>query len=309
MSSSDINNLTPETQYGYWAVDSDLFNKLVNKTTTDTITLEDSENVLIFKGNGTYQLSLIEDTTGDNIKIELPMMGSEVVETIDITKLKQVINFNRPSVAKSMETPYLTGYYFDNDSVVTFNNITACVSKEHFVTHKVLLPASFVELFNIIDETSAELCLQGNNVKITSPSVVIYSTLMTTIDSYPSDALKGIIEEKFDGNCTVDKSTLLNAIDRLSLFVTQPDSNSIRISFDTNGIKLSSLRGTGDELVPFISDLQNVRFEKTIELQDFRSQLQTQPSNEINLFYGNERGLMLKNDTTYQLIPFMVFED
>lgn len=309
VSTSEITNLTPNCTHDYCAVDSDLFNKLINKTTSDSIVLEFGENNLIFKGNGTYQLPRIGDTTGNDIRIDIPSISSEVVETIDISKLKQIITLNRPSVAKSMETPYLTGYYFDNDSVVTFNNITACVSKEHFVTHQVLLPSSFVELFNIIDDVSAELYLQGNGVKVLTPNVTVYSMLMTNVDSYPSDALKNIIEEPFSGNCTIDKATLLNAIDRLSLFVSQQDSNSIRISFGADGIRLSSLKGTGDELIPFISDLQNVGFVKTIELQDFRSQVQTQPSNEINLFYGNERGLMLKNDTTYQLIPFMVFED
>ena len=45
----------------------------------------------------------------------------------------------------------------------------------------------------------------GNNIKVYSDNITIYSTLLENVDKYPSGALKRIIEETFPALCTVSK--------------------------------------------------------------------------------------------------------
>lgn len=305
---NSVTNITPNELVGYWAVNSDLLSKLVSKTTANIITLEDKGNELLFVGNGKYSLPLIVDSEANPLVIDTTELDNTIFNSnvsVPTTQLKAINFYNKPSVAKTIETPYLAGYFFDTDCVITFNMVTACVNNLHVVDNKLLLPSSFVDLFNILDDESTTLSTQNSVVKVVSGNITIYSTLLENIDKFPSNALKKIIKEEFPAECKISKDELFKALDRISLFISEKDVNLVNLEF-SDKLKISSKNGTGNEFIDFVTNNNPINFIKSVDLVDLRTQLQTQLSEEITILYGNDRSLMIKTEDIYQLIPFMV---
>ena len=290
----------------YTCVDSDLFNKLVSKTTSPEITLEISENSLTFKGNGVYALPIAVDEKNNVVRIPEPSFNNEIegIE-IDTRKLKDILVYNKPSVAKTMEAPYLTGYYIDNESIVTFNLVTACVSKAKFINGKALLSANLVELFNIITIEKAIIKIDDRKILIEAGDVIINGTLMENIEQYPAQALKDLVDAQFESECEINKNDFLNTLDRLNLFISDDDKNALRLTFADNCVTISSKKSNGNELLKYVSSSNVHPFTQLVDLMDLKNQLQTQLGDTVKLLFGNDKGLMLKTDSISQLIPFM----
>lgn len=307
-----ITNLSDDTTSTYWAVSSDLLSKLVSKTTTEFVTLENNGADLIFKGNGKYTLPIILDSDATPLKIEtssLEEINFVANKTVPTENLKKILTYNKPSVAKTSDVSYLMGYHAGNDAITTFNTVTACVNYQSITDGKeLLLPSSFVDLFSILDEEETTLSTQGNIIKLVSGNITLYSTLLENIEKFPSTALKNITKEDFPAKCVVDKRDLFKILDRINLFIKPTDDNSIRLSFGDK-LCITSKDGAGEENLEFQSSENNIKFEECVDIQDLRSQLQVNPFNLVTLLYGNERGLMIHTDNIYQLIPFMVSEE
>lgn len=290
----------------YTCVDSDLFNKLVAKTTSPTITLEATDNCLTFKGNGVYSLPIAVDEKNNVVRIaETPISGNSQSQEVDVAKLKEILVFNKPSVAKTMEAPYLTGYYLDEDAVVSFNLVTACVNKQSLLKSKVLLPANLVELFNIITVDKAMISIDDKRIMIEAGDVLINGSLMENVNEYPAQALKDLVAAEFESQCELNKNELLNTLDRLSLFISDDDKNALRLTFGEDCLTISSKKSNGNELLKYSSSSNVKPFTQLVDLVDLKNQLQTQTGETVNLLFGNEKGLMIKTNTVSQLIPFM----
>lgn len=290
----------------YTCVDSDLFNKLVSKTTSSSITLEVNENSLTFKGNGVYALPIAVDERNNVVRIPEPDFNTEIEGfEVDTSSLQEMVTYNKPSVAKTMEAPYLTGYYVDDEAVVSFNLVTACVNKIKLLSGKALLPSSLVELFNIITIEKAKIKIDDRKILVDGGDVIIKGTLMEKVEDYPAQALKDLVNAQFTSECDLSTSELLNTLDRLSLFISDDDKNALRLTFGADCVTISSKKSNGNELIKYLSCNNAQPFTQLVDLMDFKNQLQTQTGERVKLMFGNETGLMLKAANISQLIPFM----
>lgn len=290
----------------YTCVDSDLFSKLVSKTTSSTITLEVTENCLTFKGNGVYSLPIAVDEKNNVVRIpEMPFNEEVEGYEVKLSDLKDMLIFNKPSVAKTMEAPYLTGYYVDDEAIVSFNLVTACITKIGLIKGKALLSSNLVELFNIINVEKVIIKLDNKRILVEAGDVIINGALMEQVEEYPAQALKDLINEHFDSECEINKNEFLNTLDRLSLFISDDDKNALRLTFAEDSVTISSKKSNGNELLKFVSSNNPTPFTQLVDLIDLKNQLQTQTGETVKLLFGNEKGLMLKTDKVSQLIPFM----
>lgn len=290
----------------YTCVDSDLFNKLVSKTTSTNVTLEVTDNCLTFKGNGVYSLPIAVDEKNNVVRIPEAKFNTDIegVE-VDANKLKDMLVFNKPSVAKTMEAPYLTGYYVDEDSVVSFNLVTACINNTTILKGKALLAASLVELFNIITVDKAVIKIDNKKVLVEAGDVIINGTLMENLEQYPVAPLKELVSAQFDSECVISKNDFLNTLDRLSLFISDDDKNALRLTFAEDCVTISSKKSNGNELLKYVSCNNAIPFTQLVDLMDLKNQLQTQTGETVKLLFGSDKGLMLKTDKVSQIIPFM----
>lgn len=302
--------LTKGQEDFYTCVDSELFNKLVSKTTSDEICLEVDDKCLTFKGNGVYSLPIAVDERNNVVKIpDIEFKAKIDAQEVEASRLKDMLNYNKPSIAKTMEVPCNTGYYADDEAVISYNLVTACINKKPIIKGAALLPANLVDLFSIITVEKVYISIDDKKIKVEAGDVVINGALMETIDQYPAKALKGLIEQQFDSSCTIDKTQLLNALDRLSLFISDNEKNAIRLSFGQDNLTISSKKSNGNELIKFIESENPQPFTQLIDISDLKNQLQTQAADKVNLLFGNETGLMLKTADVIELIPYMEDEE
>lgn len=290
----------------YTCVDSDLFNKLVSKTTSSNITLEATDNSLTFKGNGVYSLPIAVDEKNNVVRIPEASFNKDTEGfEVETSKLKDMLLFNKPSVAKTMEAPYLTGYYVDDDSIVSFNLVTACVNNCGIIKGKALLSSNLVELFNIITIDKALIRFDDKKILVEAGDVIINGTLMENVEQYPAQPLKELVTAQFDSECVLNKSEFLNTLDRLNLFIGDDDKNALRLTFAEDCITISSKKSNGNEMLKYVSSNNALPFTQLVDLMDLKNQLQTQTGDSVKLLFGNDKGLMLKTDKVSQLIPFM----
>ena len=304
-------DVVKEKEDFYTCVDSDLFNKLVSKTTSKEIVLEITDNCLMFKGNGVYSLPIAVDER--NIVVRIPNFPVELKESkeeeIDTVKLKDILTYNKPSIAKTMEKPEYTGYYIDGEGVITYNEITACVNSCKMPLVKALIPYNLAELFSIITVEKARIKMNDKRILIEAGDVIINGALMEQVDIFPAEPLRGLISDTFESECEVNKNELVNALDRLGLFIGEGEKNAIRLAFGDNNLTISSKKSNGNELLNYVKSKNVQPFTELIDITDLKNQLQTQTGETVTLCFGNEKGLMLKSNKVLQLISYLDEEE
>ena len=265
----------------------------------------------MFKGNGVYSLPIAVDER--NIVVRIPNFPVELKESkeeeIDTVKLKDILTYNKPSIAKTMEKPEYTGYYIDGEGVITYNEITACVNSCKMPLVKALIPYNLAELFSIITVEKARIKMNDKRILIEAGDVIINGALMEQVDIFPAEPLRGLISDTFESECEVNKNELVNALDRLGLFIGEGEKNAIRLAFGDNNLTISSKKSNGNELLNYVKSKDVQPFTELIDISDLKNQLQTQTGETVTLCFGNEKGLMLKSNKVLQLISYLDEEE
>lgn len=288
------------------------FSKLVAKTTSETITLELKDTSLIVTGNGTYNIELPLDENGNLIKYPCYQFnkGEEMYKT-HLTTIKNILTINKPSIAKTMEVPQLTGYYLGK-SVYTTDSYLVCVNdidlldKEH---KPVLIPSDLMNLLEVITTKEVNVYFDGEKVLFETPNTVIYGTQMSGIEDYPVEPLEAFVKEHFSSSCVLPKTALLNVLDRLSLFVTPYDKNGVFLNFVKDGVLVSSRKQTGSELIKYQSSENFVDYCVYVDIEMLKSQVSVQPEEAVKLHYGIESAIKLTNGKVTQIIALLEDED
>ena len=111
---------------------TELFSKLVSKTTSDSIVLTFENNILTFTGNGTYKIDLPLNEEGELIVYPtIPTPTDNVINgIIKLSTIKNVILANKPSLAVTLEAPFLTGYFCNKDTIVSADSFNICINKK-----------------------------------------------------------------------------------------------------------------------------------------------------------------------------------
>ena len=268
----------------YATVMADQFAKLIEKLTCETVTITVEADKLIVTGNGKYTIALQYDEMGDSIQYPDPLseLDSKKVKTtnVDLAIASKIVNSLKSSLSASTDEQYLTGYYL--------GDITAT-----------LLTLSADAKFSI------ERHADGIVVFRTS-DIVIYSHEVAGIEDYPVEALKSFYEVKMPATCKISKSALLQALDRIALFVGTYDDNAIKLSFTGKSLKIQSLASTGVEEIAYTSLIKKP-FECMLDLQSFMKHIKTQSTDTVEIQFGDESAVKLIDSDIMQIMS--LFED
>ena len=109
-------------------VEADKFLKLVNKTTTSTINLKVSDNILFVKGNGSYKLPLIADKDGNIIKLQ-KITITNVTSAFPIKNaiLQSILKYNAKIFSTSDGVSQYPFLYMDGQGAISIVRC-ACVN-------------------------------------------------------------------------------------------------------------------------------------------------------------------------------------
>lgn len=293
-------------------VEVGVFGKLVAKTTSETITLELKETSLIFTGNGTYNIELPLDENGSLIKYpQYKFDMSDDVYEAKLTTIKNILTVNKPSIAKTMEVPQLTGYFL-GESVYSTDSYLVCANKVKFLNkdhEPLLIHSDLMDLLEVIDTEDIKVYFDKDKLLFVTPNVTLYGTQLSGIEDYPVDALESFVKEEFESSCVLPKTALLNVLDRMSLFVTPYDKNGVYLKFTKEGVLISSRKQSGTELIKYQSSENFKDYAIYVDIEMLRSQVNVQPDETVRLHYGSNTAIKLTNGNVTQIIALLEDEN
>lgn len=293
-------------------VGADTFGKLVSKMSSEDISLDVKDDVLVVKGNGTYKLPLISDEEG---LVSFPdvVVEGEPENEILLTSIMSAYNINKSALAKTLENPSLTGYYCSNDMVITADGNVITFNKFNMMGNDeaVLLSAPMVQLLTLntqekikwnFDKKKKEFVFVSDDVVITGP-------MLEGIEDFPAEPIKAYLDEAFTSSCKLPKDLLISVLDRLSLFIEPYDKNGAYFTFGRTGLTIHSKKDASTEQLNYIESKDFSQFVCCVDIPMLKEQLQACPDDTVKLFYGNENALKIENGKVVQVIALLEDED
>lgn len=312
LTTTDCNNyltITDSILFGEdvtFTVGVDLFSKLVQKTSADKIKISVSENEISFTGNGTYKIPIQLDVDVSPIKYPNHEINSpDYTGTIKTSIIKNIIFHNKPSLAVTMEAPYLTGYLCLPDKVISADSFNICSNEVITFKNKTLVLPIVFELLSMSSEEDIEYKVSDNNILFENSNMKLYSTMLDGVNDYPIDAISGLLNVEYTSDCVLPKTALLSVIDRLSIFINDNDQNGLYFNFTNNGVTVESIVGNAIETVPYQGSNNFKEFSCCIGIDALKRQISSHSGEAIKLHYGDDRMIMIEDDNIIQIISLL----
>ena len=293
-----------ENEVFYSIVNADTFSKLVGKTTSEYIILENSENYLEFKGNGKYKLEIALNSDGEIVKFS----NNELFETnqsiqISTEKLKNVLLTSKVAVAKTMEVPCLTGYYVAG-KVLTTNREMICYIEDSILNTPILLSDTTAELIQLLT-SDIILFINNNKLLFKTDNISIYCRELEGKDLYPITPIENLVKTNYNTSIDINKQDFLNVLDRMSLFVTDYDKNGVYLKFTRDGLEVRSQKSNAVELLDIKSAESILEFECLVDVEMLKSQIQALASDTVSLYYGQPSSIEIKEGNVIMILSLI----
>lgn len=296
-------------------VDSKWFYSLVSKITTEYISLSINDKTLIIEGNGKYEKPLIMESDGTPINFPF-------IEDIDITNsnhitrenIRSILTMSKSCKSDQMIVPALFNYYVDDKRVITTDTYKACDNPIKMVNEPTAITPSMMDLVSLVCEED------GVNVAMNTDSIMFYSSrgkLISSrvneddVKSFPVNELLGVFEENLPSTCRINRTLLLNAIDRLFLFTDAYDSYKLTLTFNNKELKVQAKKANSWETINYLNELDSSvgEFVTDVDATFLRTELTSCNSEDIKIKFGGENGLQIQCDEVKLLLSVLGDED
>lgn len=280
----------------------DTFSKLVQKTTTETVTLELEESNLKFTGNGTYNLPIAVDEEGLNVKFPQYSFPAEFdTETIKLSDIRKVKDNNSSCLSTDMSVPCLTGYYFGNN-VISTDSVAICINKSKIFNKPVLLSPVIINLLGLFAKEDITVQTALNKIKFITNDIILCGTVMEDVEEYPAEPIENYLETNFANNCKIDKSKLIGVLDRMLIFIDENRDNfSASLLFSDKGLLIRNKDNTANEIVPYVANTLATPITETyscdININILKTQVSSCADDNVNIYFGHESNVCIKIET------------
>ena len=289
-----------------FTVSVDLFSKIVLKTSVDNIKINVSDDEISFHGNGTYKIPIQLDVDGSPIKYpKHEINNADYTGTIKTSVIKNIIFHNKPSLAVTMEAPYLTGYLCNVHNVISADTFNICSNEVSTFSNNLLVPPIVFELLSMSSEEDIEYKVLDKTVIFATKDMKLYSVMQDGIEDYPVDQISAICESKYSSNCVLPKTALLNIIERLSIFISDNDQNGLYFTFTDKGVTIESMNGNGVETLPYQGSENFQNYSCCIGVESLKKQVSAHLGESIKMYYGNEKMIMIRDENVTQIVSLL----
>lgn len=285
-----------------WA---DKFARLISKLTCEMVSMEIKDNSLEVNGNGKYNLELPIDSEGELATFSTPDLDIEGDETeIDITTIKTILNVVKPSLAADVEIPCYTGYYV-GDKVIATDTFKISALNQKLLDNPRLISAELMNLCDTISDDKINVKISENKILLSTPHCIIYGICKEGLDDFAIEPISNLLDTEFESDCKLSKVELLSALGRLSLFVGAYDKNGVYLTFNEDGVMISSLSSSGVESIPYIESNNYKEFTCCIDILTLSEQVKAQPEDAIHIYYGKDNSIKMVSDGITQVIALI----
>ena len=309
-----------EVQDFHATVNATLFLKLVSQITTDTIELSVVDNSLVVRGNGTYKLPLIFD--GEKL-LELPRIDIENVTAefpVSSDILNSILQYNSKQLVQgTISKPVQKLYYVDELGAITFTN-GACVNSFLLAQPvKVLFNNRLVKLFKLFKEGSVKFTLGYDaisdeiiqtKVKFETPVVTIVAILScddTLLSSVPVSAIRGRATAEYPHSVNINKSALIQTINRLALFnIGETFSKPYgTFEFNKDAMIVWDSNKENCETLYYDNEVTSLTepYSATFNLSDMKTTLETCVEPYLCMSFGDGSAMVLSRGNVKNVIP------
>ena len=290
-------------------VQADTFSKLISRMTCESITLELTGSELNVKGNGEYKIELPLDEEGEPIKFPRPLNSVDIVAVkpdyeIKLSTIKQLLTVNKPALATSDDGSCYTGYYV-GESVVTTDSYKICGTAIKIFDEPVLIRPEMMDLLDVMASEDVKVYIEADTIVFTTPDCIVYGKKLEGIEEYKIDAISGLLDLDFPSECSVSKDAILQALDRLALFVGPYDKNGIYLTFTREGLMITSKKSSGTEVIPYKTSKDFKDFTACINIDMLQTQIKAHTLDEITIQYGLDNALKIVDGNITQIIAFI----
>ena len=291
-------------------VKANTFLKLIDKITTEDITLEMQDGYLLVKANGNYKLPFVME---DDHLLTLPqiVINNKTTEmTIPYTVLNSIALYNSKSVADTTVCqPVQKLYYIDEKGCMTYSN-TACVNTftlEQPV--KLLLSDRIVKLFRLfkdsetvkveVGEDSISETLKQTKMSFTTDTMKITTILNCNDDllrQVKVDQIRRLASQDYGNTVVLDKAATLEAVNRLILFNDAKAAKTYtKFKFDVEGnLTIYDMHEENSEVLRYQKGTEiEGPYEMTLDIVKFAKVLESCSDETVTLNFGNHQACIV----------------
>lgn len=287
-------------------VDAKLFSSLVSKLTTPITEISIENNQVIVKANGKYELPLVSEQDGSAVSLPGYEFDSSVPSnSISTQDLRSIMTMSKTCKSEMKELPSIFNYYMDSERVLTTDSYKMCNNPIKLFNNPVCLPPSLVDMIPLVaDDSGVTIQENSTSVLFTSANGSLYGRKATQedLEQFPAQDLIASLNESYDNECVINRTLLINALERTCLFTEGFDSNSITLTFTKDQITLTTKRNNTSESIKYLQPSNfDGEFSINIDAVFLKNQLSSFPKEDILIKFGNESGIVLVCDNITQL--------
>lgn len=299
----------------YVVVPVEKFSKLVSKLTCENVTLDLPQSKkgdldkLVIHGNGKYVIELPYDEDGELVEFPDPVEEDDGSDwkhgETNLSTIRLILSTAKAALFVGKDDICYAGYYM-GDKVVATDTYKICGIDVKMFDEPKLMSPKLIDLLDVMTEENIHINYNDDTVMFVTDKIVVYGSVMEGVEDFKIDAINGLLNEKFSSSCKVEKSALLQMLDRLSLFVDTFDKNGVYLTFTKDGLEVSSKKDSGSELIPYKSSEDFKDFTCCLDIDLFRTQVKASPSDIVEILYGKDSGLKFCVGNTKQIVAFSV---
>ena len=285
---------------------ADTFVKLISKITSENVSMEIKDNYLEVVGNGTYKIELPFDENGNIIEFPNPIENAKVDQNfshIKLSNIQTILNSVKPALAVTLENPEYTNYWL-GDSVIATDSYKIAKYDLKVVDKPILISAEMMNLLSVMTAEDILFHFIGDGIAFVTADCIVYGKLPTGITEYKSDDIKSLTDSEYPYCCEVNKTALLQLLDRIALFIRPFDDGNLTIAFHPTTLDITSLANSGTESIPYIAIHSEITepFASSINIELLQSQVKSNISDSVKIEFGRPDSIKIVDGTITKVI-------
>lgn len=301
-------------------ISANAFLKLISQITTETVELSvENSNCLKVIGNGSYKFPIVFE---DDKMLTLPTITMQNITSefsIDTGILNSIASFNTKQLSLGyISRPIQKLYYIDSKGAVTFTT-GACINNFHLSEDvKLLLNSKIVKLFKLFltDEVEfkmghfqltpeiAQTVVEFSNDTVCITAILAYSDEL--YNAIPIDNIRARATTVFPHGVIFDKSTLTQALNRLSIFATNKSTMNYSIfEFNTDKVTIYDMHKQNHEDISYANENTNITDTYTliVDTNELKSCIDMYNDQYVNFRFGDHQAISISKDNVTYIIP------
>lgn len=295
-------------------VNCNLFSGLIAKLTSAFTELVVDDKKVQVRGDGVYDVPIVTDDEGPVKFPSYDFVKEGEAKEMSLLALKEVVATNKTAISYSPQLPCLRGYLLA-DKAYTTDNQVVCVNDTKLVDGEYLISPEMLDLLILAKEEKIKWWYDKGYFLFECGDLVLYGVEQDGKSEYPLDKIgedgesipgvQTVMAQEWPSRCKIQKVALQSLLDRLSLFIEDTDEGGAYFTFTPEGIKVTSKKSSSDELIKYNENQGFAPFKCCVDIPMLKKQVDANPGEIIDLYYGIEEGIKLVSGKVSQYVSLL----